>query len=70
MAFWNREHRHWWAPLRINTVSHDKPGQTVAEVITYRCWGCGSLRYDKVDGDGLVAVMVTDANGHIVKSGE
>lgn len=60
------DHSHYWVLVRTNPVSTDKPGQHIAEIITYRC-GCGRIRYDKVGGDGLISTQVTDPEGKVIK---
>lgn len=65
MAFWNRPHVHYWVCTNSNAVA-EKGQQAIAEIRTYQCFRCGSIRYDKVDGTGLVSSKVTDDKGAIV----
>lgn len=68
MMFWFREHRHYWVPLDRNPVKTPDGQQYIAMVVTYRCYRCGSLRYDKIDGDGFVRATIVDSNGAITKA--
>jgi hypothetical protein len=64
MWFWNRPHRHYWTVRRTNAINGGG-----GEIITYQCFSCGSIRYDKVDASGLVSSKITDDKGR-VQNGE
>lgn len=65
--FWNRPHKHYWVATNSNVVGRDGE-RAMAEIVTYQCFRCGSLRYDKVDGSGLVSSVVTNDKGEVMKS--
>jgi hypothetical protein len=64
MWFWGKQHRHCWVAIRVNKISDGE--HTLGEVLTYRCYRCGSIRYDRVDGGGFVSSKVTDDKGNVV----
>lgn len=56
-------HKHSWFREDCNPVSDADKRR--AAVITYRCYRCGSIRYDKIDGGGFVSAVVTDSTGAV-----
>jgi hypothetical protein len=68
MSFWNRPHKHYWTATNVNAVKDTSGQGHVAEVRTYQCFGCGSIRYDKVDCNGLVSTKITDDKGKITNT--
>lgn len=60
-------HKHHWVEKTNFEVGKNKEGVCELVIVVYQCYLCGSIRYDKINGNGLVSSTVTDDQGNSTK---